>query len=260
MFHEYAHGIANRLVGPGACLATHLETPSEGISDFYALVLSDIDGKAEDRAIGEWAFGRNIRAYKYSRNMVVNPTTYNSIAKEDPLYRSNASTVQYLANTSSCSFQHFVGSVFGAVAWDIYLQLRDEYGWTPFTKDHLETFAPVHVAPEDKEIPFPDCVGKKVLYTEPFEEGLGEWATGSYNVQDPTSMKGHDWSFTKNLPENSNSRGAAYVDSPQGILPYCESETAVRYLQSPVMSYYSENLFVSFHHYHDTEEYWDGGI
>lgn len=118
--HEYGHGISIRLTGgpgTGGCL-TNNEQMGEGWSDWFGLVLTtDADNNADQgRGIGTYAIeqptnGGGIRTHRYSRNMTVNPHTY--------------------ADINSESIPHGVGSVWCAMLWDLYWNLRDEYGYDP---------------------------------------------------------------------------------------------------------------------------------
>ncbi|MEZ4852562.1 MAG: M36 family metallopeptidase, partial [Bacteroidia bacterium] len=104
IIHEYGHGISNRLTGGPAnanCL-TNLEQAGEGWSDFYAIAFTHQAGDLANtpRPIGDYAFGYGIRPYPYTRDMNVNPMTYNSI--------------------SSVSIPHGVGAVFCTMIWDMY--------------------------------------------------------------------------------------------------------------------------------------------
>ncbi|MFZ4797636.1 MAG: T9SS-dependent M36 family metallopeptidase [Bacteroidia bacterium] len=119
IIHEYTHGLSNRLTGgPNntSCLSNG-EQGGEGWSDFFALALT---AKATDNPqigrgigtylIGEDTLGVGIRDYPYSRNMSVNPATYNSI-------KTNSEV-------------HFVGFVWCTVLYDILWDLVDKYGFS----------------------------------------------------------------------------------------------------------------------------------
>ncbi|MEM9918292.1 MAG: T9SS-dependent M36 family metallopeptidase [Bacteroidota bacterium] len=116
--HEYTHGISNRLTGgpsTGGCL-TNFEQAGEGWSDWFALVMqttSDDVGEV-GRGIGTYATGQpttggGIRPFPYSRNMSVNPHTYQDI--------------------NGVSVPHGVGSVFAVIIWDLYWNMVDIYGF-----------------------------------------------------------------------------------------------------------------------------------
>ncbi|MFA6262038.1 MAG: T9SS-dependent M36 family metallopeptidase [Bacteroidia bacterium] len=117
--HEYGHGISNRLTGGPAnssCLG-NTEQAGEGWSDFFGLCLTS---KASDstraRGIGTWLSGQDslglgIRPFRYSKNMSINPMTYNYI--------------------KSVSVPHGVGSVWCTMLYDLYWDMVDKYGFNP---------------------------------------------------------------------------------------------------------------------------------
>lgn len=122
MAHEYGHGISNRLTGGpsnSSCL-TNQEQAGEGWSDFFALVTTDRLGTTDatsNRGIGTFVnnqdtSGLGIRTFKYSRDMKVDPVTYNGIKTQ--------------------AIPHGVGFVFCSMLYDIYLDMIDVYG---FDKD-----------------------------------------------------------------------------------------------------------------------------
>ncbi len=118
--HEYGHGISNRLTGGPAnssCL-TNQEQAGEGWSDFFALALTatpnEISIASRGRGIGthlinEDTNGLGIRPYKYTRDITMNPVTYNSI--------------------KTLSIPHGVGFVWCSVLYDIYLDMIEKYGF-----------------------------------------------------------------------------------------------------------------------------------
>ena len=115
--HEYGHGISNRLTGGPSevyCLWND-EQMGEGWSDFYSLISSDLPGSSADqpRGIGNFASGRpknatGIRPFPYTRDMDINPLTYENI--------------------NQLSIPHGVGSVWCTMLWDLYWDLVDVYG------------------------------------------------------------------------------------------------------------------------------------
>ncbi|MCF8426032.1 MAG: M36 family metallopeptidase [Bacteroidia bacterium] len=119
--HEYGHGISTRLTGGPAnssCLGNQ-EQAGEGWSDFFALALTTRTWETSTgaaRGIGTWVIdedstGLGIRDYRYSRNMTINPMTYNRI--------------------KTLSVPHGVGSVFCTMLYDIYWDMIDLYGFDP---------------------------------------------------------------------------------------------------------------------------------
>ena len=114
--HEYGHGISTRLTGSN-CLFGY-EQAGEGWSDFFALMMTNnIEDNGEDpHGIGTYVSaeqnnGRGIRSYPYSRDMNVNPLTYDDIITE--------------------SVPHGVGSVWATILWDLYWNFVDIYGYDP---------------------------------------------------------------------------------------------------------------------------------
>lgn len=112
--HEYGHGISTRLTGSN-CLWGD-EQAGEGWSDFFTLMMTNtIDDNAEEpHGIGTYVSaeqndGRGIRSYPYSRDMNLNPMTYDYIITE--------------------SVPHGVGSVLATVLWDLFWNFVDEYGY-----------------------------------------------------------------------------------------------------------------------------------
>ncbi|SMC44154.1 T9SS-dependent M36 family metallopeptidase [Moheibacter sediminis] len=118
--HEYGHGISTRLTGGPAnsgCL-NNQEQMGEGWSDYFALVMTIEPGDqgADGRGIGTYAVsqpttGVGIRPTRYSTNMTINPSTYNSI--------------------SSVSIPHGVGYVWATMLWDMTWELISQYGFDP---------------------------------------------------------------------------------------------------------------------------------
>lgn len=118
--HEYGHGISTRLTGGPAnsgCL-NNMEQMGEGWSDYFALVMTIEPGDqgTDGRGIGTYAVsqpttGVGIRPTRYSTNMSVNPSTYNSIR--------------------SVSVPHGVGYVWATMLWEMTWELIDQYGFDP---------------------------------------------------------------------------------------------------------------------------------
>lgn len=116
--HEYGHGISNRLTGGPAntnCF-TNQEQAGEGWSDFFCLYMTHGKNSTAEtgRGIGTWlnyeaTTGLGIRTFKYSRDMQVNPFTYNSI--------------------KTAAIPHGVGSVWCTMLNDLYWNLIDKYGY-----------------------------------------------------------------------------------------------------------------------------------
>ena len=118
--HEFGHGISNRLTGGAGntgCLNGD-EQMGEGWSDYYSLLLQMKPGDmADDRnGIGTYVTfdtpdGDGIRPFPYSRDLSINPFSYNDIG-------------------SGVSIPHGVGSVWCTVLWDMTWELIDKHGFS----------------------------------------------------------------------------------------------------------------------------------
>jgi len=118
VFHEYGHGVSNRLTGGGAntsCLGNS-EQMGEGWSDFIGAVLTIEPGDVgtDARGVGTYLFGQGpnadgIRSFPYSTDTGVNPFTYDDIKTE--------------------SVPHGVGAVWATMLWDLTWALVDTYGY-----------------------------------------------------------------------------------------------------------------------------------
>ncbi len=114
--HEYAHGISNRLTGgPGtvSCLFNS-EQMGEGWSDFYAL-MTTWTGSASNRGVGTYVLGQatsgnGIRPTRYSTDMSINPSTYNTI--------------------KTSAIPHGVGYVWCTMLWELVDGLVNAHGET----------------------------------------------------------------------------------------------------------------------------------
>ena len=120
MAHEYGHGISNRLTGGptnGGCL-NNQEQMGEGWSDYLGLVMTIEPGDhgTDGRGIGTYAIsqpttGVGIRPTRYSTNMSVNPSTYNTI--------------------KTAAVPHGVGYVWATMLWEMTWELIYQYGFDP---------------------------------------------------------------------------------------------------------------------------------
>ena len=116
--HEYGHGISNRLTGgPNnvVCLDAN-ESPGEGWSDFFALVMTMEPGDAGTgpRSIGTYVLGQppsgsGIRTHPYTTDLVIDPRTYDTI--------------------KTSAVPHGVGSVFTTMLWEMTWALIDRDGF-----------------------------------------------------------------------------------------------------------------------------------
>lgn len=118
IFHEYAHGISNRLTGgPNntGCLSNQ-EQMGEGWSDWYGAVMTIEPGDTgvDPRGVGTYLFGQGpggagIRPFPYSTDVAINPQTYDDI--------------------KTAAVPHGVGSVWATTIWEMTWALIDEHGW-----------------------------------------------------------------------------------------------------------------------------------
>lgn len=119
VFHEYTHGLSNRLVGGGVGIsALQSAGMGEGWSDFYALALLS---EAGDDVNGNYAAGgyvtgdyyRGVRHYPYTTDFSRNPLTLKLI---DP-------------RNGGSSEVHFMGEVWCATLWEVRANLIVKHGW-----------------------------------------------------------------------------------------------------------------------------------
>ena len=129
IFHEYGHGVSNRLTGgPNINCLTGNEQAGEGWSDFLAITFlmnPAIDDPEGPRGYGQWALyadtrvGPGFRPRPYSRNMELQPFTYDSIK-----------TDAWLDGTS-LALPHGLGHGWAAVLWDMSWDLVEKHGFNP---------------------------------------------------------------------------------------------------------------------------------
>lgn len=120
MAHEYTHGISNRLTGgPNntSCLNNE-EQMGEGWGDYMGLMMTMKPGDqgTDGRGIGTYAVsqpttGVGIRPTRYSTDMSVNPSTYNTI--------------------KTAAIPHGVGYVWATMLWEMTWELINGYGYNP---------------------------------------------------------------------------------------------------------------------------------
>jgi extracellular elastinolytic metalloproteinase len=127
IWHEYGHGLSNRLTGgPGINCLSGAEQMGEGWSDYVAnvaMIDPELDDPQGPRGMGPYALfqpnrqGNGIRPRPYSRNMNIQPATYDSI-------KTNA----WL--TGSLAQPHGIGHVWAAMLWDMTWDLIDKHGFS----------------------------------------------------------------------------------------------------------------------------------
>lgn len=120
MVHEYTHGISTRLTGGpmnSGCLNNN-EQMGEGWGDYFGMMMTMKAGDqgTDGRGVGTYAIsqpttGTGIRPTRYSTNMSINPSTYNSIKTQ--------------------AIPHGVGYVWATMLWEMSWELIDEYGFDP---------------------------------------------------------------------------------------------------------------------------------
>jgi hypothetical protein len=132
--HEYGHGISLRLTGgPGINCLGGTEQMGEGWSDYFAITLAmnpSIDDPEVARGMGPYALfqddrhGAGIRSAPYTRDMKVQPFTYDRIKTGGWL------------NGTSLAAPHGVGHAWAATLWDMNWDLVDKYGFSPNIYDN----------------------------------------------------------------------------------------------------------------------------
>jgi hypothetical protein len=129
IFHEYGHGVSLRLTGgPNVNCLNGDEQAGEGWSDFLAIVFlmnPAIDDPEGPRGYGQWALyastrvGPGFRPRPYSRNMALQPFTYDSIKDDGWL------------DGTSLALPHGLGHGWAATLWDMAWDLVDKHGYNP---------------------------------------------------------------------------------------------------------------------------------
>ncbi len=118
--HEYAHGVSHRLVGGKSnvrCL-NNLQTPDEGLSDWFALVYTAraADRPGDARGMGTYYSGQppngaGIRRKPYSTDPAINDYTYENVADAGGL-------------------RHDVGEIWAQATWEMYWALVGKHGFS----------------------------------------------------------------------------------------------------------------------------------
>ncbi|MEU6019913.1 M36 family metallopeptidase [Micromonospora sp. NPDC047134] len=137
IIHEYGHGISNRLTGgPNINCLSGNEQMGEGWSDYFAVTMlldPSVDTADGVRGMGPYALfqddrsGAGIRPRPYSRNMDIQPFTYDSIKTGGWL------------NGASLATPHGIGHGWAAVLWDMTWDLIDRHGFNPNVYDSWNT-------------------------------------------------------------------------------------------------------------------------
>ncbi|HXV35295.1 MAG TPA: M36 family metallopeptidase [Gaiellaceae bacterium] len=127
IWHEYGHGLSNRLTGgPGINCLSGQEQMGEGWSDYVAnvaMIDPDLDDPEGPRGMGPYALfqanrqGNGIRPRPYSRDMTIQPATYDSIKTDAWL-------------SGSLAQPHGIGHAWAAMLWDMTWDLIDKHGFS----------------------------------------------------------------------------------------------------------------------------------
>lgn len=128
IIHEYGHGVSNRLTGGlnVNCLGGQ-EQMGEGWSDYLAITMlldPALDDPEQARGMGPYALfqpdrgGAGIRPAPYTRDMAVQPFTYDRIRTGGWITGGSLAT------------PHGVGHAWAAVLWDLNWNLIDRHGFS----------------------------------------------------------------------------------------------------------------------------------
>jgi extracellular elastinolytic metalloproteinase len=132
MFHEYGHGVSNRLTGgpanSSALNATQSGGMGEGWSDFYALMFTQRPSDTQNAGYGIGTYvlgqpqtGTGIRRFPYSFNMSINPLTWDA-------YGTSGTTSYGVARSTEV---HNTGEIWVSALWDMNWLLINKYGYDP---------------------------------------------------------------------------------------------------------------------------------
>ena len=110
--HEYGHGISNRLTGNASgCITNHVETGSEGWSDWYGLMLTQRTGDTGPmaRPVGRYVTSA-LREAPYSTDFTINDWTY--------------------GDTRTLTQVHSVGFVWATILWEATWEVINAFGYS----------------------------------------------------------------------------------------------------------------------------------
>lgn len=127
IIHEYGHGVSNRLTGgPDINCLSGQEQMGEGWSDYLAITMlidPELDDPETGRGMGTYVLyqndrsGAGIRPRPYTRDMAVQPFTYDRIRTGGWL------------DGSTLAAPHGVGHTWAATLWDLNWDLIDKHGF-----------------------------------------------------------------------------------------------------------------------------------
>ena len=150
VYHEYGHGVTNRLTG-GPANSDALNAPQsggmgEGWSDFFALMLTQktADTQTTSQPVGTYVLaqaltGAGIRRYPYNYNMAVNPLTVDAYGDAGTSTAGGGSTARSLE-------VHDSGEIWTSALWDMNWLLINKYG---FNSDLKNGFNPANIKGND---------------------------------------------------------------------------------------------------------------
>jgi protocatechuate 3,4-dioxygenase beta subunit len=146
VIHEYGHGVSNRLTGgPSVNCLSGNEQAGEGWSDFFAITMlldPAVDDPDVPRGMGPYALfqdsrqGAGIRPRPYTRDMSIQPFTYDSIKSGGWL------------DGTSLALPHGLGHGWAAVLWDVTWDLIDRHGFNP------DVYAPWHTGGNNRALQY----------------------------------------------------------------------------------------------------------
>jgi hypothetical protein len=144
VFHEYGHGVSNRLVGGPSVSISALNTRGmgEGWSDFYGLALT---AESSDNPLGNWALGGwnrylhsgwftegyyyGLRRYSYSTDMRKNPLTFKDIDPTQINLHIDVPRNPTHPSTQDATQVHYQGTVWCVTLWDLRTNLILKHGF-----------------------------------------------------------------------------------------------------------------------------------
>lgn len=125
IYHEFGHGVSNRLTGgpanSSALQALQSGGMGEGWSDFWALAFTarTTDKGTDKQPLGNFVLGQSktgggIRQFPYSTDLTIDPHTFSDLTKTNEV--------------------HDIGEIWTSVLWDLHWNLVGKYG---FQSDYM---------------------------------------------------------------------------------------------------------------------------
>ncbi|MFL5327468.1 MAG: M36 family metallopeptidase [Gemmataceae bacterium] len=130
IFHEFGHGVSNRLTGgaanANALNATQSGGMGEGWSDFYAMMFTQTSASTQNGGYGMATYvanqaqnGVGIRRFQYSYNMTIDPLTFDA-------YGASGTTSYGVTRSTEV---HNTGEIWCSTLWDLNWLLINKYGY-----------------------------------------------------------------------------------------------------------------------------------